>query len=78
MASWRPWRVYEYLNTDGRRRSKSGSPLEPSDTEDFLQLDLSWLQVRCRFLGELCLPAPTAASQQPYYWNFPQSRTKVF
>lgn len=57
MASCRPLRIYESGNTDGRWRSKSGSPPEPSDTEDFLQPNLSQLQVRCRFYVKYaCLP----------------------
>ena len=57
MASWSPLRIYKSVNTDGRRRSKSGSPPEPSNTADFLQLNLSQLQVRRRFyVNPACLP----------------------
>lgn len=57
MASWSPLRIYKSVNTNGRRRSKSGGPPEPSNTADFLPLNLSQLQVRCRFyVKSACLP----------------------
>ena len=60
------WRIYESLTTDGRQESKNSVPLNPSDTENLLQLGLTRIQSLCRFLRDLNVPVPTKVPQQPH------------